>query len=89
MGMFNKKDFKNGMVVELNSGKRRLFWENKFIDKIGFIPLKYYDDNLNHIYEVPKDDNINKIFLTHDIGYFNGFFEDDCLTKIWDRNNLK
>ena len=83
--MFNKADFKNGMVVELDTGERRLFWENKFIDARGYIPLCYYNDNLNNIDRIPGDENIDRIYITHNVGYFNDFFENDNLTKIWSR----
>jgi len=83
--MFKKIDFKNGMVIGLDTGDRRLFWEGRFIDKCGYIPLGYYNDNLNNMDRIPGDHNIDKIFLAHGVGYFDDFFSDDNLTMIWSR----
>lgn len=84
--MFNKKDFQNGMVIEMNDGTRRLLWNGKFIDEHGYISLSnlnndLYDlDTTNHQYVV-------KVFLTHDVCYLKDFLKDDSLTCIWDRYN--
>lgn len=83
--MFRKEDFKNGMVVQLDTGERRLFWEGKFIDQYGFISLDFYDDNLNNIHRITKDKNIDIIYTTHDVRYFGAFFTDTNLTEIWNR----
>jgi len=80
--MFKKEDFKNGMVVELDTGDRRLFWEGRFIDSHGYIPLTYYNDDLKNMDRISMDENIDKIFLTHRVAYFGDFFRDDKLTKI-------
>ena len=84
--MFKKSDFKNGMVILLDTGKKRLFWEDKFIDAHGFIPLHYYNDQLNNIDRIHKDENIEKIFTSHGVGYFEDFFRGVNLTEIWSRN---
>jgi hypothetical protein len=83
--LFPKANFKNGMVVELDTRKRRLFWEGRFIDGTGYIPLGYYDNELNNMDTINHTDNINKIYLSHDVGYFEDFFRDASLTEIWRR----
>ena len=86
--MFKKEDLKNGMVVEFNNGGRRLVWENRLIDKLGYIPISninkelYNSDSLN-------GEHITKIYLAHDIMYLNSFFNSKSLTCIWDRNIVK
>lgn len=83
--MFKKEDFKNGMVTQLHTGERMLFWESKFIDQDGFIALDFYDHNLNNIHRITKDKNIDIIYTTHDTHYFDAFFIDANLTEIWSR----
>lgn len=83
--MFKKEDFKNGMVVELDTGDRRLFWNGRFIDHHGYIPLSFYDSDLNNTDRIPKDENIDKIFTVKNVGYFNAFFRDENLIQIWSR----
>lgn len=83
--MFNKIDFKDGMIVQLDTGKKRLYWEGKFIDMGGYIPLDYYDDNLNNMDSITKDGNIDKVFLVHGVESFDTFFNTKNLTEIWSR----
>ena len=83
--MFKKSDLKNGMVIELNSGIRRLVWEDRLINECGFIPLQNYDDNLNNINELSKEENIDKVFLTRDVSYLEDFFSDKKIIEIWRR----
>ena len=83
--IFKKTDFKNGMVVELNTRERRLVWDDRLINEYGFIPLENYDDNLNNINELSKEENINKVFLTRDVSYLEDFFSDKKIIEIWRR----
>ena len=82
---FYKSSFKNGMVVELDTGERRLFWDDRFIDEHGYIPLCYYDENLNNMDRIDHKENIDKIFTVKNVGYFSCFFMDRNLTEIWNR----
>lgn len=84
--MFKKEDFKNGMVVQLDTGSRRLFWDERFIDQNGYIPLSDYNDSLLNTDRIPKDENIVKIYTVNNVGYFNDFFVDENLTEIWNRD---
>lgn len=84
--MFKKEDFKNGMVVQLDTGSRRLFWDARFIDQSGYIPLSYYNDSLLNTDRIPKDENIVKIYTVKNVGYFDDFFVDENLTEIWSRD---
>lgn len=84
--MFNKKDFQNGMVIEMNDGRRRLFWNDRFIDEDGYILMCDISDDL---YVLGRIDRLHivKVFLTHDVCYFGAFLSDENLTCIWDRYN--
>lgn len=84
--MFNKKDFQNGMVVEMNNGVRRLLWNGKFIDEHGYIPISHLSDDLYDL-DTTSGQHIVKVFLTHDVCYFKDFLRDERLTCIWDRYN--
>lgn len=86
--ILKKSDLKDGMIVEFNTGKRRLLWKDRLIDYIGFM---WFDDikedkfgNLRNVgninYEI-----IDKVYETHDIGSINDFLEDEHLTVIWNR----
>ena len=83
--IFKKTDFKNGMVVELNTRERRLVWEDRLINECGYIPLENYDDNLNNTNELYKKEDIDKVFLTHDVRYLEDFFSDGKIIEIWRR----
>lgn len=83
--MFNKGDIQNGMVVEMNTGERRLCWNGRLIDNFGYIPMEHIDDTLCDIDKIDRQ-YISKIFLTHDVSYFKRFLMDDSLTCIWDRD---
>lgn len=86
MIMFKKIDFKNGMVVELANKEKRLYWDGNLIAQSDCIPIRYYDNDLKNMNDASeKNKDINKVFLTHDIGYFNDFFRYYNLTKIWSR----
>jgi hypothetical protein len=85
MEMFKLLDLKNGMVVELNDGSRRLLWENRLIDQHGFIPLGSFNKHLINA-DCSNLVKIDKIYLTHSIYYLNDFFNDESLTEIWRRN---
>ena len=84
--MFKKKDFQNGMVIEMNDGRRRLFWNDRFIDEHGYVPICNISDNLYDLDRIDKQ-HIVKVFLTHDVCYFRDFLRDESLTCIWDRYN--
>lgn len=84
--MFKKKDFQNGMVVEMNDGRRRLFWNDRFIDEHGYIPMCNISDDLYDLDTIDKQ-HIVKVFLTHDVCYFRDFLRDESLTCIWNRYN--
>ena len=85
---FKKSDLKNGMVVEFNTGERRLLWNDRLIDDIGFIWLENIKEdkygNLKHIANI-NNEVINSVYETHDIGSINDFFKDEHLTLIWKR----
>lgn len=85
---FKKSDLQNGMVVEFNTGKRTLLWNDRLIDDIGFIWLANIKEdkggNLRHV------DNINyeiidAVYETHDICTITDFFKDKHLSLIWKR----
>lgn len=81
--MFNKKDLKNGMVVEFNNGKRRMVWDDKLIDNIGFIWMNNIRENdLKHLDSI-QDEYIVKVYKHKDIGSIRCFLRNDCLTQIW------
>ena len=82
--MFNKEDFQNGMVIELNTGRRRMFWNGRFIDEYGYMSMNCIDEDL-YISHSTSNQHIVKVFLTHDIGYLSGFLRDGNLTCIWKR----
>lgn len=82
--MFNKKDFQNGMVIEMNDGRKRLFWNGRFIDKHGYIPLCNISEDLYDLDTINRQ-HIIKVFLTHDVCYLSAFFNDENLTCIWSR----
>jgi hypothetical protein len=82
---FNKQSFKNGMVVELDTGRKRLYWEGRLIDEHGYIPLCYYDEDLRNTDNINNEDNIDKVFTARNVGYFSDFFSDRNLTEIWSR----
>ena len=82
--MFNKEDFQNGMVIELNTGRKRLFWNGRLMDEYGYIPLSCIDEDF-HIVDTINEQYVVKVFLTHDIGYLGSFFRDENLTCIWKR----
>jgi hypothetical protein len=83
--MFKKSDFKNGMIVEFNNGKRRMIWDDKLIDNIGFIWMANIDEkDLRHLDSI-KGEFIDRIYKTYNIGSMNDFFRDDSLTEIWNR----
>lgn len=82
--MFLKKDLINGMVVQFNNGHRRLVWDNKLIDSNGYVPMSHISDELIDLNNIHSQ-YIAKIFLTHDVCYFSGFFHDENLTCIWER----
>lgn len=85
--MFKLEDFENGMVVELEDGKKRLYWEGNFIDQHGYIPIKYYNANLNNTDRIGNRDDIKRIFTSTNISYFGAFLIEDNLTEIWNRYN--
>lgn len=85
MKMFKKEDFKNGMVVQLDTGGRRLFWDGRFIDQLGFIPIQHFDENLHNMDRITYDENINAVYTVKNVGYFDDFFRDVNLTKVWSR----
>jgi hypothetical protein len=76
------------MVVEFNDGSRRLVWEDKLIDKCGFMPMFNISDELVNS-DAMDGEHIVKVFLVHDVGSFSDFFRDRHLTCIWDRNKEK
>jgi len=84
--MFNKKDLKNGMIVEFNNGKKRMIWKDKLIDNIGFIWMANIDErDLRHLDNI-KGEFIDVVYKTQDIGSMSDFFRDDNLMEIWRRN---
>jgi hypothetical protein len=83
--LFDKNNFKNGMVIELDTGARRLFWDGRFIDEYGFIPLWHYNDDLKNMDNILGQENIDKIYTVTNVGYFKDFFHDFNLTLIWSR----
>ena len=83
--MFLKSDLKNGMVVKMSDGRRRMVWENKLIDEHGYIPMAYINENLCNV-DNRFGEYIEKVYLTHDVCYFKDFFRDERLTCIWNRN---
>lgn len=76
--MFNKEDLRNGMVVELVNGERRLISNNKLINNNGvvFNSLDNYKNNMTITGSVCSI-SISKVFK------FNEDFL--CLIKIWER----
>lgn len=84
--MFDKGNFKNGMVVEFNDGNRRLVWEGRLIDSCGFIPLHFIDKDLVDMDSI-KCKYITKVYLTKNVCSFNDFFREKNLTCIWTRDN--
>ena len=76
--MFNKEDLRNGMVVELVNGERRLISNNKLINNNGvvFNSLDNYKNNMTITGSVCSI-SISKVFK------FNEAFL--CLIKIWER----
>ena len=86
--MFKKEDLKNGMIVEFNTGDRRLVWEDRLIDKLGYIPMSNINKELYNLDSLNRE-YITKIHLAHDIMNLNSFFNSKSLTCIWDRNIIK
>lgn len=82
--MFKKSDLKNGMVIEFNNGERRLLWEEKLIDNRGYIPIQNINEELYNMDSISRE-HITKIYLSHDVRYFNDFFNNESLTCIWKR----
>ncbi|EPB8173167.1 hypothetical protein ACRTAL_002343 [Clostridium perfringens] len=76
--MFNKEDLRNGMVVELVNGERRLIFNGKLINNNGvvFNSLDNYKNNMTITGSVCSI-SISKVFK------FNEDFL--CLTEIWER----
>ena len=83
--IFKKEDFRNGMVVDLDSGERRMLWDGRFIDNHGYISLSSYDDNLNNMHNIYNRDNIIKVYNSKDILFMGMFFRNECLELIWER----
>lgn len=73
------------MVVDLDSGERRIFWDGRFIDNHGYIPLSSYDENLNNVHNIGRIDNVIRIYNSKNILFMGMFFRDDCLDLIWER----
>lgn len=82
--ILKKSDLKNGMVVEFNNGERRLLWEGKLIDKRGYIPMQYINEELYNMDSISRE-HITEVYLSHDVGYFDDFFNNESLTCIWKR----
>ena len=83
--IFPHSRFTNGMVVELDTGCKRMYWEGRFIDEHGYIPLCYYNEDLRNVDNRFGRDNIDKIFTTRNVGYLKDFFNERNLTEIWNR----
>lgn len=82
---FPKSNFINGMVVQLDTGAKRLYWDGRFIDEGGYIPLCYYNNDLRNTDNRFGRENIDKIFTVKDVMYFKNFFDESKLTEIWSR----
>lgn len=38
--------WKNGNIFEISTGEKRIVWEDKLMDKRGYIPKRNFNDNL-------------------------------------------
>ena len=86
--MFKKVDLKNGMVVQVNNGSKRLFFEGRLIDDKGDIYLDRYDENLKHLSRLFADFDIDKIYILKDINALTAISDNNNLIEIWSRYQL-
>lgn len=89
---FFKSDFQDGIVVELNNGQRRMFFDGLLIDKTSYLSTEDYTEDLLYKGEKPEKSNydIMRAYIP-DVHFFNAdiVFQDKNLRLIWDRNGIK
>lgn len=79
-----KNDLKDGMIVELRNGDKRLILLNKFYKLTGekIVNADSFENNLKH--NKYKNLDIIKVYNTEGYNLTNIFFQDN-LTLIWER----
>lgn len=82
-----KEDLKNGMIVEVKTGRRYLVLNDEIIRVDGREPIKNYSDNLTHK-NVSKYD-IVKIYEFKNHYTLTDIFNDYALQLIWQRPTIK
>ena len=76
---FTKADLKDGMVVEVDNGKKFLVLGDKFIGYSEWLSLSHYTDELSD-----GQWTVNKVYKTNPYTIHN-IFESKHLTLIWER----
>lgn len=85
---FYKSDLQDGMVVEYKDKTKRIVLNGTLTGFDGWISLDNYDDNLN-IINGDEDLDIYKVYKHNKNNHKNtlrDYFEDECLTIIYDKN---
>lgn len=76
-----KSDLKNGMVVELRNGNKKLVLNNKMVNDCGYLDFDLFTSDLKH---TSSSHTIIKIYETKG-RYFDELLLEDYLTLLWQR----
>ena len=80
-----KQDLKDGMIVELESGARRMKLGDKLISYYSWVSIDDFEDDLSNSFN--KEDSIKKVFESS--GYnFDSMFSDSYLTLIYEKKEF-